>query len=132
MSIIDLIKSLFKKEIVETSEISDLYRWNLITSSKQSDGWIQAVVHYANDYANINDLAAALAWTDEKIKQRFLDAAWRLNSPIHKMNINLVDALERNKNVSKQSSDKMKCKVANLFAEHRDKLIWGKLPDGWR
>jgi hypothetical protein len=124
----NILKKSFRKQSEKTPETIDLFRWNLIISNKQGDGWIQAVVHYSN----VNDLAAALTWTDEKIKQRFIDAACRLNSPIHKMNINLVDALEKNKNVSKQSSDKMKSRVANLLAEHRDRLIGGRLPTGWR
>jgi hypothetical protein len=110
------------------NETIDLFRWNLIITDKGHDGWIQSVVHFAN----INDLAAALIWTDEKTKKLFINAARRLNSPIHKMNINLITALEKSKDISKQSSDKMKCRVANLLSEHRNELIDGRLPAGWR
>ena len=121
------IFNIFKKRN-KTSEIIDLHRWNLIIADKQFDGWIQSVAHFSNE----NDLAAALIWTDDKTKQRFINAVQRLNSPIHKMNINLNEALEKNKNISKESSDKMKCRVANLLAEHRNELIGGRLPTGWR
>jgi len=117
----------FFKQKKQTHEDIDLYRWNLIIADKKFDGWIQSVVHFANE----NDLADALAWTDNETKQRFIDAAQRLNNSIHRMNINLNIALEKNKKISKQSSDKMKCRVANLLAEHKNELIGNRLPVGW-
>jgi len=98
--------NLFKKFFVKNknqNSISDLSRWYNFLS--EPDYSIRSVL----DTNHIDDIGAALIYTDNKTKQRFMDAANLLQ--IH----GLENAIKKNQNISKSASDKAKLLLLSTY-----------------
>jgi isocitrate dehydrogenase len=94
---------LFKKEKTQ-NKIVDLSRWHKFLS--ESNSCINSVLNQNN----INDIGIALAHTDNKTKQRFINSAIFLN-----LSTELANAIKNKQNVSKYESDKAKIILLSIL-----------------
>jgi len=99
----NFFKNLFKKQTSQNVTI-DLSRWNKFLSEPY--GYINSVVNQNH----INDVAAALIYTDKKTKQRFFESAEFLG-----ITNKLKNAMVKNQNLSKYESDKAKLVLLSTF-----------------
>jgi hypothetical protein len=81
----------------------DLTRWDRFIA--ESDTYINSIL----DQSNLEDVGAALAYVDEKTKQRFIESAKLLQI------IGLENYIKKKQSISKYDSDKTKLILLNSF-----------------
>ena len=94
---------LFKKQKPQKN-IIDLSRWQRFLS--EPDSSFRSILNQNH----IDDVGVALAYTDNKTKQRFINSAHYLN-----LSIELESAMKKKQGVSKYESDKAKIVLLSTF-----------------
>ena len=97
------IKLFKKKQEIQNFTI-DLSRWHRFLAG--SDAGINSVINQNN----LSDVGAALAHTDNKTKQRFIESADFLN-----LSLELKKAVKEKENISKHNSDKAKLILLSTY-----------------
>jgi hypothetical protein len=110
------------KKTVIKNEIN-LNRWNNLLLLNGT--WITTII----SLNKIEDIGKALVYSNKNIQERFIREAY--DSGFKNEAQQIRNYLERNTNISKLDSDRMKAIVANAFTEKRDRLYKGLLPPGW-
>ena len=95
---------LFKIKQTVKNHTIDLSRWYKFLAN--SDTGINSIINQNN----LNDVGVALAHTDNKTKQRFIESADFLN-----ISSALKKAIKENENISKHNSDKAKLILLSTY-----------------
>jgi hypothetical protein len=86
----------------------DLTAWNHFLNC--DDGWIGTIL----SEVHMNDIGKALAFVDEKIKNRFINVAYNQNRSFE-----LSSAIMKNKNISKYESSKAKLILVSVLKSNK-------------